>query len=403
MTFGDNIQKLRNSKGMSQQELADAIRIGRSTLANYEQNKREPNYKTLESIAKYFNVSVDYILGITDDKQDYTHKDTLSEIIYKQLYKLTDASDYQGFSEDNLKFLKLIKEGIFKINEESLELIANIYDTNTSYLLGLTSMHYSFDPMETGNIQSKEKISKLIQDPEKIIEEKHMLKRMNHKALITNKAFNTLLDLGIEKINGKYIRTIDSETILIYYSAIIDYLKSAIRMIDFDKVIKEYSNESNKKNADKNNVFFEKKYYHDFFVAHKTTDIDDIKSEYQFEKYLAYLLTLNGYDVQNQSNVDIMDVNSKENIDMIASKENEKYYIECKFYTNKHSYSDLKKLIKKYTDYYDIKKNILKNDKNNYKIIFVIATNLDDMSISNDLKLEIWDKKYISQLEINAK
>lgn len=402
MAFGDNIQKLRNSKGMSQQELADAIGIGRSTLANYEQNKREPNYKTLEAIAKYFNVSIDYILGLTNDKFDYTHKDTLSEIIYKQIYKLTDVQDYHGFTEDNLKFLKLIKEGTFIINEEIMNLIAKVYDTNTSYLLGLTSMYYSFDPMETGNILDKEKINELIQKPEEIIEKKHTIKRKNYEALITNKAFNTLMDLGIEKINGKYIKTIDSKSLSDYYSAIIEYIKNTIRLVDFDKVIEEYESTSkNKTNFNKKNTNFYD-YYHDFFVAHATNNIEDVKNGYQFEKYIAYLLTINDYDVQSQTTIDT-DKYSDKRIDMIASKENKKFYIECKFYKNKYNYDELKHLIKKYLDYYNFNKNSLKNNNKKYESNFVIVTNLEDFPVSDDMELKIWDKKYINKLEKKAK
>lgn len=60
--FGSKLQKLRLSKNMSQQELADDLGIGRSTLANYEQDKREPNFHLLKIISHYFNVSVDYLL-----------------------------------------------------------------------------------------------------------------------------------------------------------------------------------------------------------------------------------------------------------------------------------------------------------------------------------------------------
>ena len=59
--FGERLKQLRLNSGLSQQELSDELNIGRSTLANYEQGKREPNFKTLEIIADYFNVDMNFL------------------------------------------------------------------------------------------------------------------------------------------------------------------------------------------------------------------------------------------------------------------------------------------------------------------------------------------------------
>lgn len=61
--FAKNLKSLRQSEGLAQQELADRLAIKRSTLAMYERGKRLPRYYALGKIAKYFSVSVDYLLG----------------------------------------------------------------------------------------------------------------------------------------------------------------------------------------------------------------------------------------------------------------------------------------------------------------------------------------------------
>lgn len=66
-TFGDRLKQLRLKAGLSQQELSNELKIGRSTLANYEQGKREPNFETLEIIADYFNVDMNFLTGYTSD------------------------------------------------------------------------------------------------------------------------------------------------------------------------------------------------------------------------------------------------------------------------------------------------------------------------------------------------
>ena len=67
MTLGEKIKKLRNDMSLSQLELAKELSIGHSTLACYETNKRQIPYSTLTAIAKFFDVSTDYLLGLKDE------------------------------------------------------------------------------------------------------------------------------------------------------------------------------------------------------------------------------------------------------------------------------------------------------------------------------------------------
>ena len=59
------LKLLRAEKHMSQQELADALGISKSAINMYERGERQPNFETLETIADYFNVDMDYLLGRT--------------------------------------------------------------------------------------------------------------------------------------------------------------------------------------------------------------------------------------------------------------------------------------------------------------------------------------------------
>ena len=49
--IGDNIKRIRKEKGLKQKELAERLNMPISTLANYENNKREPDFATLKAIA----------------------------------------------------------------------------------------------------------------------------------------------------------------------------------------------------------------------------------------------------------------------------------------------------------------------------------------------------------------
>lgn len=65
-SFQNVLKSLRKAQGLTQDELAKILKISRSTVGMYENGSREPDYETLESIADFFNVDIDYLLGRTN-------------------------------------------------------------------------------------------------------------------------------------------------------------------------------------------------------------------------------------------------------------------------------------------------------------------------------------------------
>ena len=68
MFFKDRLKGLREDSDLTQEELASALQITRSALANYENAIREPDFRLLVKIADFFNVSLDYLLCRTNIK-----------------------------------------------------------------------------------------------------------------------------------------------------------------------------------------------------------------------------------------------------------------------------------------------------------------------------------------------
>ena len=62
----ENLKKLRNRHGLSQQKLADILHVSQQSIYKYEHDITSPDIETLSAMADYFNTSVDYIIGITD-------------------------------------------------------------------------------------------------------------------------------------------------------------------------------------------------------------------------------------------------------------------------------------------------------------------------------------------------
>ncbi len=66
MVYGNRIAELRKKHNYTQADMASALGISRSALSHYELNRREPDLDTLYRIAEMFNVTIDYVLGRSD-------------------------------------------------------------------------------------------------------------------------------------------------------------------------------------------------------------------------------------------------------------------------------------------------------------------------------------------------
>lgn len=70
-SFKDTVRYLRLRAGMSQTDLANNLDIAKSTVSMWENGKREPNFETMEAIADYFNVDMDFLHGREKPATDY--------------------------------------------------------------------------------------------------------------------------------------------------------------------------------------------------------------------------------------------------------------------------------------------------------------------------------------------
>jgi len=66
--LSDRIKELRLSADMTQEEFGKKFGIVKSTVSLYESGKSTPNDELKKQICDYFNISVDYLLGVSDDK-----------------------------------------------------------------------------------------------------------------------------------------------------------------------------------------------------------------------------------------------------------------------------------------------------------------------------------------------
>ena len=64
--LGQRLKELREEKGYTQKQLAEKLGINSVTYLHYEKEQREPPLALLADISRFYGVSVDYLLGLTD-------------------------------------------------------------------------------------------------------------------------------------------------------------------------------------------------------------------------------------------------------------------------------------------------------------------------------------------------
>lgn len=64
--FAIKLKELREQVGFSQTQLANELGISRGSISHYENGERQPDVDVLVRLCKYFNVSADYLIGLSD-------------------------------------------------------------------------------------------------------------------------------------------------------------------------------------------------------------------------------------------------------------------------------------------------------------------------------------------------
>lgn len=81
----ETLKKLRKSRGLTTEQLAKIIHVSKRTIENYESGKTNPDFDTLKHFARFFNVTIDYLLENESDVIFITKKEYESLILLKKL------------------------------------------------------------------------------------------------------------------------------------------------------------------------------------------------------------------------------------------------------------------------------------------------------------------------------
>ena len=74
MRYNERIREIREENFLTQQKIADLLNVGQRTYADYESGKTRIPVDSLLILAKFYNVSLDYITGASNIKNCYPQK-----------------------------------------------------------------------------------------------------------------------------------------------------------------------------------------------------------------------------------------------------------------------------------------------------------------------------------------
>lgn len=85
-SFGIKLKRLRSEKELTQKELSSLLGLTRATISSYERCALYPSVESLISICQFFNVSADYMLGLSDTNTfDTSYLTDQQELIIRAL------------------------------------------------------------------------------------------------------------------------------------------------------------------------------------------------------------------------------------------------------------------------------------------------------------------------------
>lgn len=102
--IGERLYDLRKEKGLTQEALAKHLALTKYTISSYEKDKSAPNDEIKVNIAKFFDVSLDYLLGLIDQPVSYKRDKYVVELpTYLPMTMKENLEEYVVFLDNQYR------------------------------------------------------------------------------------------------------------------------------------------------------------------------------------------------------------------------------------------------------------------------------------------------------------
>lgn len=117
-TLPERIKELRKKAGLNQQDFGALFGVAKNTISQYESGKNSPNDEIKMAIAKYFDVSLDYLLGATDIPRDSEKTaDEVSDAIYSVLLEKGVIAPGEQLSKEKIEYVKKLLNKAIELSQ----------------------------------------------------------------------------------------------------------------------------------------------------------------------------------------------------------------------------------------------------------------------------------------------
>ena len=103
MAFAERLKELRKQAHLTQVELAKRLGIGQSSYADWERGKKKPTQENLVKIAQILDVSIDYLVGNSEEKSD--ELDNI-ELLFRMNSKGLTDEEKAVFKKELIEFME---------------------------------------------------------------------------------------------------------------------------------------------------------------------------------------------------------------------------------------------------------------------------------------------------------
>lgn len=160
--FDDRLKNLRIERNLNMRQASIALGMPYTTYVGYEKNEREPNSESLVLIANYFNVSVDYLIGRSDNKtliEQQVNQSTNNNIIHSKRIELgisvKDFANAVGVSE---AIVNQWEKGTISPGRNEIVKISRILNISIDNLLPKETALFVADSDSVNIIKNKDEI-----------------------------------------------------------------------------------------------------------------------------------------------------------------------------------------------------------------------------------------------------
>ena len=219
--FADRLKGLREKTGLNQKECAEKLNISRGSISFYENGERIPDIETIYNMATFFNVSADYLVGLTDLKTTDTKIRDICEFLElseEAIYSLHCASDC-GLLPGDL-FLGISIDGEKPVYEEYRNCFMEIHNkflSSSAYVKMLSAAAYALTISIIGfdlSYASEEDLNRIASDNDtfnKIVNIENEYKASKYEVFRAQTQINEFFKLNILDISNDTLKVIEEK------------------------------------------------------------------------------------------------------------------------------------------------------------------------------------------------